>query len=151
MDLNIIRINDCNINDTHTPSTAYILLHKSIVGSLTRLWRVGADRLTGKFLSTDFIFKQTDWTWWSHQMETFSALLALCVGNSLVPSDFAVSPICAWTNDWVNNRDAADLRCHRADYDATTMDRVYFMYAETGQQLYVYIYIYIATNEHAVG
>ena len=27
-------------------------------------------------------------TWWRHQMETFSALLALCVGNSPVPGEF---------------------------------------------------------------
>ena len=27
-------------------------------------------------------------TWWRHQMETFSALLALCVGNSSVPDEF---------------------------------------------------------------
>ena len=26
--------------------------------------------------------------WWRHQMETFSALLAICAGNSPVPSDF---------------------------------------------------------------
>ena len=26
--------------------------------------------------------------WWRHQMETFSALLALCAGNSLVPGEF---------------------------------------------------------------
>ena len=26
------------------------------------------------------------------------------------------SMICAWTNDWVNNRDAGDLRPHRAYY-----------------------------------
>ena len=26
--------------------------------------------------------------WWRHQMETFSALLAICAGNSLVPGDF---------------------------------------------------------------
>ena len=26
--------------------------------------------------------------WWRHQMETFSALLAICVGNSLVPGEF---------------------------------------------------------------
>ena len=29
-----------------------------------------------------------DCTWWRHQMETFSALLALCVGNSPVLSEF---------------------------------------------------------------
>ena len=29
-------------------------------------------------------------SWWRHQMETFSALLALCVGNSPVTDDFPV-------------------------------------------------------------
>ena len=28
------------------------------------------------------------YTWWSHQMDTFSALLAICAGNSPVPGDF---------------------------------------------------------------
>ena len=27
-------------------------------------------------------------SWWRHQMETFSALLAFCAGNSLVPGEF---------------------------------------------------------------
>ena len=27
-------------------------------------------------------------TWWRHQMETFSALLAICAGNSRVPGEF---------------------------------------------------------------
>ena len=27
-------------------------------------------------------------SWWRHQMETVSALLALCVGNSPVPGEF---------------------------------------------------------------
>ena len=67
--------------------------------------------------------------WWRHHMETISALLALCVGNSPVtgafPSqrpvtrNFGVSLICAWTNGWVNNHDACDLRRHRAHYDVT--------------------------------
>ena len=30
------------------------------------------------------------------------------------------SLICAWTNGWVNTRDAVDLRRHRAYYDVTT-------------------------------
>ena len=29
--------------------------------------------------------------------------------------------ICAWTNGWVNNRDAGDLRHHRAHYGVTVM------------------------------
>ena len=28
------------------------------------------------------------WAWWRHQMETFSALLAICAGNSPVPGEF---------------------------------------------------------------
>ena len=28
-----------------------------------------------------------------------------------------LSLICAWTNRWVNNRDASDLKLHRAHYD----------------------------------
>ena len=29
-----------------------------------------------------------EWTWWRHQMETFSALLDICAGNSPVPGEF---------------------------------------------------------------
>ena len=31
------------------------------------------------------------------------------------------SLICAWINDWVNNREAGDLRCHCTHYDVTVM------------------------------
>ena len=31
------------------------------------------------------------------------------------------SLICAWINGWVNNRDAGDLRCHRAHYEVIVM------------------------------
>ena len=30
--------------------------------------------------------------------------------------------ICAWINDWVNNRESGDLKCHHAHYDATVMN-----------------------------
>ena len=33
--------------------------------------------------------------------------------------------ICAWINGWVNNREAGDLRRHRAHYDVTIM--IFFM------------------------
>ena len=66
--------------------------------------------------------------WWRHRMETFSALLALCVrGNSPVTGEFPSQRpvtrtlICAWIDDWVNNRDAGDLRRHRAHYDVIVM------------------------------
>ena len=70
-------------------------------------------------------------SWWRHQMETFSALLAICAGNSPVPGEFPhkgqwrgalmFSLICAWINDWVNNREAGDLRRHRGHYDVNVM------------------------------
>ena len=61
-------------------------------------------------------------------METFSALLALCAGNSPVTVNspqkgqwrgalIFFSLICAWINSWVNNGEAWDLRRHRAHYD----------------------------------
>ena len=71
-------------------------------------------------------------TWWRHQMETFSALLATCAGNSPVPVN---SPhkgqwrgalmfylICVWINSWVNNGEAGDLRRYRSHYDFTVMN-----------------------------
>ena len=69
--------------------------------------------------------------WWRHQMETFSALLALCAGNSPVPVDsphkgqwrgaLMFSLIYAWINDWVNNREAGDLRRQRGHCDVIVM------------------------------
>ena len=71
--------------------------------------------------------------WWRHQMETFSALLAICAGNSPVPGEFPhkgqwrgalmFSMICARINGWVNNGEAGDLRRNRAHYDVTVMRR----------------------------
>ena len=62
-------------------------------------------------------------------METFSALLAICAGNSPVPSEFpAQRPVSFGVffdlhriNDLVNNVEAGDLRRHRAHYDVTVM------------------------------
>ena len=38
-------------------------------------------------------------TWWRHQMETFSALLAICVGNSLVTGEFPTQWPVTWSFD----------------------------------------------------
>ena len=66
-----------------------------------------------------------------HQMETFSALLAICVGNSPVPVNsphkgqwrgaLMFSLIYAWINDWGNNHEAGDLRRQRGHYDVSVM------------------------------
>ena len=70
-------------------------------------------------------------TWWRHQMETFSALLALYAGNSPVPVNsphkgqwrgaLMFSLIYVWINGWVNNREVGDLRRHRGHYDVIEM------------------------------
>ena len=39
-------------------------------------------------------------------------------------SDAELGVIWALMNDWVNNREAGDLRCHRAHYDVTVMIRL---------------------------
>ena len=67
--------------------------------------------------------------WW--QIETFSALLALCVWNSPVTGEFPhkgqwrgalmFSLIWAWTNGWVSNQNFGDLRGHHAHYDVTVV------------------------------
>ena len=64
-------------------------------------------------------------------METFSALLALCAGNSPVPVNsphkgqwrgvLMFSLICDLINGWVHNREAGDLRRHRGHYDVMVM------------------------------
>ena len=37
------------------------------------------------------------------------------------------SMLCAWTNDWDNNRDAGDLKGHHAHYDETVMKIFIFL------------------------
>ena len=64
-------------------------------------------------------------------METFSALLAICVGNSPVPGEFPTQrPVTRsfdvffdlrLNNGSVNNREAGDLRRYHAHYDVTVM------------------------------
>ena len=71
---------------------------------------------------------------WRHQMETFSALLALCEGNPLATGGFPSERLVTrsfdvflyvrlkpWTNGWANSRDSGDLRCHGTHYDITVM------------------------------
>ena len=89
---------------------------------------------------TLFLGTRTSWKcqkvnniWWRHQMETFSALLALCTGNSPITGKFhAKRPVtrsfgvfwCAWINGWVNSHEAGDLRRHCAHYDVTVMNHI---------------------------
>ena len=64
-------------------------------------------------------------------METFSALLALCVGNSPVTGEgqwrgsLMFSLICAWINGRVNNREVGDLRRHCTHRDVIVLCCIY--------------------------
>ena len=69
--------------------------------------------------------------WWRHQMEIFSAFLALCAGNSPVTTEFTSQrPVTRsfdvflsgpWINDWINNHESGDFRRNRAHYDVIVM------------------------------
>ena len=69
--------------------------------------------------------------WWRHQKEAFSALLAICAGNSPVPGEFPTQRPVTRSFDvyydlcpnkrWVNKREAGDLRHNRAHYDVIVM------------------------------
>ena len=92
--------------------------------------RFEIEKYTWKVTSTSTIGVKA---WWSHQMETFSALLAICAGNSPVRDEFPTQrpvtrsfdfflfdlrPI----NGWVNTGEAGDLRRYRAHYDVTVIE-----------------------------
>ena len=69
-------------------------------------------------------------------METFSTLLVLCAGNSPATGEFPTqSPVTrsfdvfydlCLNNGSVNNREAGDLRRHRAHYDVIVMNVALF-------------------------
>ena len=86
------------------------------------------------FHSTTSRFDNVVGKTWCHQMETFSMLLAICVGNSPVNSElprtkasnvelwcFLWSALVACINSWVNNGEVGDLRCHHTHYDSIVM------------------------------
>ena len=72
-----------------------------------------------------------DFSCWRHLMETFSVYSPFARGihRSLVNSPhkgqwrgaLTIFLICAWTNSWVNDRDAGDLRHNHAHYDVIVM------------------------------
>ena len=80
-------------------------------------------------------------SWWRHQMETFSPLLALCAGNSPVPGEFPAQRPVTQSFDvffdlrlnrrWVNNGEAGDLRCHCTHYDIIVMVSEVFLNGES--------------------
>ena len=70
--------------------------------------------------------------WWRHHMETFPRYWLFMRGIRRSPVNsphkgqwcgaLMLSLICVRMNGWVNNREAGDLRRHRAHYDVTVME-----------------------------
>ena len=97
------------------------------------VWNPSGNTISACWMGKNGPFRrQCIWiTWWRLQMETFSALLALYAENSPVTGEFpSQRPVLqifdiffdlAWTNGWVDNRDADDLRRRCAHYDVTVM------------------------------
>ena len=69
-------------------------------------------------------------SWWRHQMETYPTLLTLFAGNPPHNDQWLgalmFSLIWAWTNDWVNSRNAGDMRRNCAHYDGTEIVTMIF-------------------------
>ena len=113
--VNMIFFYKCSETPLERPGTVVLSLE-----NLTKVVKVG-------LLPCTILYKSSCWR---HQMETFSALLAICAGNSPVTGEFpAQRPVKwsfdvffdLWINGWVNNGEAGDLRCHCTHYDDTEM------------------------------
>ena len=67
-------------------SSLFLKVQLTIFQHWCRLW-LGVDQATSHFLNQSI-------TWWSHQVETLSAFLALCGGNPLVTGEFPSLDLC---------------------------------------------------------
>ena len=82
--------------------------------------------MSAKGLSSDYIYCHWQ-SWWRHQMEASSALLALCAGispstvNSPNKGQWRGALMFLWSAPWINGiiniREADDSGRHRAHYD----------------------------------
>ena len=88
--------------------------------------------------------------WWRNERETFSALLAICAGNS--PNSphkgqwrraLMFSLICVWINGGVNNSESGDLRRHRAHYDVIAMLCCFLLWFDIA-----WFYSYFSVSPH---
>ena len=121
----------------------YSLTHIDTSLRAASMWRPAYDCLISAIgfpilISCIFILNQgpglhwvsaRPWPWWRHLMETLSALLVLCAGNSPVTGEFpSQRPVTQSFDVFFDlrlnkqlSRKAGDLRLHRAHYDVTVM------------------------------
>ena len=109
------------------------LLHVEILTWLAMSSPKGMVRLCNALKHNSAKLKrwQLEESWWRHQMEAFSALLAIYAGNSPVTGEFpAQRPVTQSVGVFFdlrpnkglgNNRKAGDLRRHRAHCDVNAM------------------------------
>ena len=78
-----------------------------------------------------------EYTMTSSNGNIFRIAVPLCgefVGHRWIPlkrpvaQSFYISLIYAWTNGWVSNRDAGDLKRDQADYDVSVMSKTPYKY-----------------------
>ena len=125
------------IRDLYIPSNIHIVMLSYILSWLydnTQSFDVGcsASSFTPFWINLEQHLRTTLKTpWWRHQMETFLRYCPFVRGihrsqlNSPHKGQWGgalmFSLIYAWINVWVNNREAGDLRRHRAHYDVILM------------------------------
>ena len=103
-----------------------IIIIKSEVWTITHCLGLGHETMVCAVCLSIFLW---------HRMETYSALLVLCVGIHRSPVNsphkgqwrgaLMSSLICAWQNVWINYRDVGDRRRHRVCYDVTVMSALF--------------------------
>ena len=73
---------------------------------------------------TPYIWPTIRVTWWRHQMETFSALLAICAGNSPSPGEFPTQkPVTRSFDIFLDLRPNKRLRKHSSGWWFDTASR----------------------------
>ena len=123
-------INEVSI---HMSAANYIKIHIfSYIAQHVIKWRKYGCSFNTCFLSVKC---RVSWSLWRHQMETYPRYCPFVrwIHRSLVNfphkgqwrGALMFSLICAWTNGWINNRDAGDLKRHRDHYDVTVMMEVF--------------------------
>ena len=81
-------VNDPTWYGKSSPNTLSFL-SKELMHNIETGVRLGGCKVTGLRVSFSGLNQNIRlYPWWRHQMETFSALLAICAGNSPVPGEF---------------------------------------------------------------
>ena len=115
----------CLIGWPHTQNDPWLNVFVNMV--LYNVWSPVRHRAITWLVITAFNSDHDDVIKWKHVPRYWPFVC----GNSLVTGEFPTqrpvtrsfmfSLICAWINSWVNNREAGDLRRHRAHYDVIVM------------------------------